>query len=508
MLLTLAGLVFGWGVRFGLGGAAEDAIGPGIQGGAQVLLSLGAAPAPVQFVVPGGTRYHLQYDAARLAVWTTVDREHLIPPLSPIALCEPPGGDVCTTDQCLSGACQNVPNAGLYGDVDHNGIVNIYDAFCVLDGFAGTFDRCTFADVDIEPCTRNGVVNVFDLFAILDVIGGNPACCQALPPSQPLGNAPDAPSHGTLVGASGACQSGTTTVYVEGLTVSQVPDDASMTLRADPTTPFVLESFETKTVTVLQVQTSPTTVSAGTPISITIQPPGAVAFDANTTASLIGQVGPAGGPTFPVAINFSAAEFLETSPSEAIVIAGTGSVDVPLAAFLFSAADLAGTLTLNAGGEAIDSGQAFVVTETDARLYYVDYINADLLPTLGEPADPFYVFPGPVPDEDRMRVLSLYHQLAVVPVDKNATTLAGPATIEAQVVTFPPGLSAIQASVTLTLTRQPDDTDPEVLFYVSDLFKPIFPLNVPVDREQFTEFTPIHTPYSGLLVIVPEGVQP
>ncbi len=83
--------------------------------------------------------------------------------------------DVCTHDTCDAGGCVHTPND--YGDVDHNGVVNLLDVFCVLDGIAGVFETCVFADLDIEPCSTNGVLNLLDVFAVLDAIGGEDPCC-------------------------------------------------------------------------------------------------------------------------------------------------------------------------------------------------------------------------------------------------------------------------------------------------------------------------------------------
>ncbi len=88
----------------------------------------------------------------------------------------------CTFDQCAGGVCSHVPNA--FGDVDFNQTVNLFDLFCLLDGFGGTFaGNCTAERVDIEPCDGNGVVNLFDLFVLLDVFGGMDPCCSPSPDS-------------------------------------------------------------------------------------------------------------------------------------------------------------------------------------------------------------------------------------------------------------------------------------------------------------------------------------
>ncbi len=92
--------------------------------------------------------------------------------------------NICTFDECTGGACSNLSNT--YGDVDFNNTVNLFDLFCVLDGFGGVFGgdtdgNCTFGRLDIEPCAGNGSLNLFDLFAILDSFSGIDPCCSPSP---------------------------------------------------------------------------------------------------------------------------------------------------------------------------------------------------------------------------------------------------------------------------------------------------------------------------------------
>ncbi len=100
------------------------------------------------------------------------------------ALCPPVSNcddaDICTFDDCVAGVCSNAANA--YGDVDFNNTVNLFDLFCVLDGFGGIFTgNCTFDRLDIEPCGGNSSLNLFDLFAVLDSFSGVDPCCAPLP---------------------------------------------------------------------------------------------------------------------------------------------------------------------------------------------------------------------------------------------------------------------------------------------------------------------------------------
>ena len=85
--------------------------------------------------------------------------------------------DVCTRDRCLNDACVHTPN--LYGDIDQNDLVNVFDLLCILEGFGGKFDSCSslFEEVDIYPCSGNGTINVFDFFAVLNGIEGADPCC-------------------------------------------------------------------------------------------------------------------------------------------------------------------------------------------------------------------------------------------------------------------------------------------------------------------------------------------
>ena len=87
--------------------------------------------------------------------------------------------DVCTSDTCDGGYCAHAE--ALYGDIDRDGIVNVFDAFCVLDGIAGDFTRCPFERCDVQPCEGNDVINVFDLFAVLGVTAGVDPCCSTSP---------------------------------------------------------------------------------------------------------------------------------------------------------------------------------------------------------------------------------------------------------------------------------------------------------------------------------------
>ena len=64
-----------------------------------------------------------------------------------------------------------------WGDITDDGVVNVFDIFCILEGIQSDFTNCTLRQSDIDPCTPNGILNVFDAFAVLSVIQGEPYPC-------------------------------------------------------------------------------------------------------------------------------------------------------------------------------------------------------------------------------------------------------------------------------------------------------------------------------------------
>ena len=82
--------------------------------------------------------------------------------------------DICTFDQCRMGSC--VAALQRYGDVDHNGVVNIFDILCVLRGIRGEFELCGLPDLDLFPCQPDGIIDIGDLLAVLDGIGWLNTC--------------------------------------------------------------------------------------------------------------------------------------------------------------------------------------------------------------------------------------------------------------------------------------------------------------------------------------------
>ena len=80
-----------------------------------------------------------------------------------------------------------------YGDANRDGVVDLLDILCVLDGFQGIFDRCTLNDVDMSPCLSrrgDGIINLGDVLVVVSEFQGMRApwlmCGSAsCPPSDP-----------------------------------------------------------------------------------------------------------------------------------------------------------------------------------------------------------------------------------------------------------------------------------------------------------------------------------
>ncbi len=77
----------------------------------------------------------------------------------------------------------------IWGDVDVNGTVSLFDLFCMFDALSDIYVNCTFENVDLHPCTPNGTINLSDLFQVLNAFSDPPfpcagpcgggACCNA-----------------------------------------------------------------------------------------------------------------------------------------------------------------------------------------------------------------------------------------------------------------------------------------------------------------------------------------
>ena len=55
-----------------------------------------------------------------------------------------------------------------WGDTQHDGLVNVFDIVCVLDGFQGIHTACSLQADDLRGDVPSGTVDIFDIVAVLD----------------------------------------------------------------------------------------------------------------------------------------------------------------------------------------------------------------------------------------------------------------------------------------------------------------------------------------------------
>jgi hypothetical protein len=93
-------------------------------------------------------------------------------------------GQPCTVnDLCGNAVCAGTYQVSYYGDIvvqpGDDGVPDITDVLCVLDGFRNAAD-C--ANGDIAPCGGDGAIDVGDVLAILDGFQGIFPCPDPCPP--------------------------------------------------------------------------------------------------------------------------------------------------------------------------------------------------------------------------------------------------------------------------------------------------------------------------------------
>ncbi|NOT01334.1 MAG: hypothetical protein HOP29_11980 [Phycisphaerales bacterium] len=123
----------------------------------------------------GGPVYIVEYDISRrIYMRRYVRADTGLPTPSGFAFRPQSGEDV--NGNGILDACDCAINQ--YGDVNSDGMVDIFDILCVLDGFAGVFTTCAMEAVDLTPnCVGEGIIDIFDILAVLDAFGGDQSCC-------------------------------------------------------------------------------------------------------------------------------------------------------------------------------------------------------------------------------------------------------------------------------------------------------------------------------------------
>jgi RHS repeat-associated protein len=63
-----------------------------------------------------------------------------------------------------------------FGDANADGVIDLFDIFCFLDGTEGVYGTCTLADVDLAPCGGDGSADAADVAVVEDAFAGDFAC--------------------------------------------------------------------------------------------------------------------------------------------------------------------------------------------------------------------------------------------------------------------------------------------------------------------------------------------
>ncbi len=82
--------------------------------------------------------------------------------------------NVCTFDRCAGRICTHRDQT--YGDVDGNGVINLFDIICIVQGLDQAFPRCSPANLDLAPCNPDGRIDLADLLAVLDALSTAAPC--------------------------------------------------------------------------------------------------------------------------------------------------------------------------------------------------------------------------------------------------------------------------------------------------------------------------------------------
>ena len=82
----------------------------------------------------------------------------------------------CETESGTVGYGESLPRDYVTGE-SRDGVVDMFDILCVLDGFSGQFETCSLESLDIADCTPDDEINLSDILAVLDGFQGVDPCC-------------------------------------------------------------------------------------------------------------------------------------------------------------------------------------------------------------------------------------------------------------------------------------------------------------------------------------------
>ncbi|HUU82187.1 MAG TPA: hypothetical protein VM243_01665, partial [Phycisphaerae bacterium] len=272
-------------------------------------------------------------------------------------------GTVDLDDYAERWACLDGPLVILAADSDADGDVDLNDfdawAACLGGPTVEPPGGCTEHDL-----TGDGWVDLSDFGVFQSLFTGPrtapPGCADADLDGDGDVDLMDEAIFQTVFGDAHPVPDVDVTVWAEGLTPSATLGDVVIDLWEQDGEPALKE---TQIATVVRITVTPTTLQMGTAMVVTLEPIGGpLLFDTATTASWTGDYVPTIGAPVPVTITYDADQVLERSESECVLVAGGGSSDVPLSAFL-SDGTLAGAFTFDLNGLALSATQDIIVLE-------------------------------------------------------------------------------------------------------------------------------------------------
>ena len=438
-------------------------------------------PEPAQFTLPALSPYKFDYDPARISLWDTPTKDNLVPP----------------------------------------------DTEFTAPNIAGDFDLDVDVDLNdfqfLQICfTGDGIVDLLDYEAFETYLGG-----PAVPVSGGCGGLDldddqdvdlmDFALFQTVFGDTLEPPPVSLMVFAEGLAPSTILGDAMITLLDDPDGDEVFTVEATQPVTVVSIDISPSSGPPGTALTVTMQPAIApLAFDSVTTADWEGVYQPpVSPPTDPFQVTYDASQFRESSPSEAVLIIGDGTVtNAPDYENLEGPGTTPGTFTFHLPGLTLQRSFTFA-PESDAAVWeQVDYPDGPggmAMPVLdGEPNElPVMLLsgtPDPLnPSEDLLLHASGFHIAAVVRIDENPETTAdAPATLHVDLISYNAAEVEIDRVENVQLDRVAgDDGDADRIVYHNDLEVPIVLVDVDLDEGSYPNVVSLEVVDGGAAVIVP-----
>lgn len=268
---------------------------------------------------------------------------------------------------------------------------------------------------------------------------------------------------------------------------------------------------------VLVVSVSPQSGGLGTVITITANP--AVApyvFGPTTTATWNGQYFPAGGgSSAPFTITFSAADVRELNSSQAQIVLGAGTGNVPVSVASLGAGVLHGTLSVTFGPGATATTMLDFTPVPGAGTFklivYPSGTSGIDPPQLGiEPSDLILYRLSQLPNSSTPTAGQLLaatgaHIAPLIRVARNSTSaVAAPSSVKADVVSYNGSGVEVDRLANLVLFLLAD-SDPSFLNYAASLTKPLIPIDVAVDKSAYPQFLLITTPADGSIGVVPSA---